>query len=129
MAEEADGEPVEVVGGGGDALAGAVGEGQAEEAGLDAADGFFELVDFIFDDVEDCFGEGGADGALARGPLADHVDEGFLEDDFGAGKVAQAEVADGVFGDLFPEAGLELEEVVVDAGADDGEGVVLVPER
>lgn len=54
------------------------------------------------------------------------MDECFFEDDFGAREVGQFEVGGGVFGDLFEEAGLELEEVVVDSGADDGEGVVHV---
>lgn len=56
------------------------------------------------------------------------MDESFLEDDAGAGEVAEAEVGDGVFCDLLPETGLELQQVVVDAGPNDGEGVVLVGE-
>ena len=46
--------------------------------------------------------------AGAGRPLADDVDEGFCEDDFGAGEVSEFEVAGWVFGDLFPEAALEL---------------------
>ena len=65
---------------------------------------------------------------LADGPLADDVDEGFGEDDFGAGHVAEAEVGGRVLGDLLEETGLELEEVVVDSRADYDEGVVHVCE-
>ena len=54
------------------------------------------------------------------------MDEGFGEDYFGAGEVAEFEVGRGVFGDLFPEPGLELEEMVVDARPDNFERVVHV---
>ena len=60
------------------------------------------------------------------GPLAYDMDEGLGEDDLGAGEVAEFKVGWWVFGDLFPEARLELKKVVIDAGADDFEGVVHV---
>lgn len=56
------------------------------------------------------------------------MNEGFLEDDAGAGEVAETEVRDGIFRNLLPEAGLELQQVMVDAGADNGEGIVLIGE-
>lgn len=65
---------------------------------------------------------------FADRPLADDVDEGLGEDDFGAGHVAEAEVGGRILGDLLEEAGLELEEVVVDSRADYDEGVVHVCE-
>jgi len=66
-------------------------------------------------------------GAVKR-PAADDVDEGFGEDDAAAGQVAQLEVGGRVLGDLLEEAGREAKEMVVDARADDGEGVVHVGE-
>lgn len=59
LAEEADGQPLEVVRVRGHALAGARRQGQAEEAGLDAGDGLFQLVDLVFDYVEDGVGQDG----------------------------------------------------------------------
>lgn len=56
------------------------------------------------------------------------MDKRFLEDGLGLREVAELEVRGGVFGDLFPEAGLELQEVVVDSGSYDCEGVVEVGE-
>lgn len=119
LAEERDGEPVDVARVRADAVAAAGEEGEAKQATLDAGDDVGELVDFVFDELDDLLGEGLAEVALADGPLADDVDEGFGEDDFGAGHVAEAEVGGGVLGDLLEEAGLELEQVVVDARADD----------
>mgnify|MGYP001598884077 FL=1 len=101
-------------------------EGEAKQASLDARDDIGEFVDFVFDELDDLLWEGLAEVALADGPLADDVDEGFCEDDFGAGHVAEAEVGGGVFGDLLEEARLELQEVVVDSWADYNQGVVHV---
>ena len=126
LAEERDGEPVDVAAVRTDAVAAAGEEGEAEEAALNACDDVGELVDFVFDELDDLLGEGLAEVTLAHRPLAHDVDEGFGEDDFGAGHVAEAEVGGGVLGDLLEEAGLELEEVVVDARADYYEGVVHV---
>lgn len=109
-----------------DAVAAACQEGEAEESALDACDYVGELVDFVFDEFNDLLREGLAEMAFADGPLADDVDEGFGEDDFGASHVAEAEVGGWVLGDLLEEAGLELKEVVVDSGADYYEGVVHV---
>lgn len=66
--------------------------------------------------------------SAARRPLPDHVHEGFCKDDLAAGQVAEFQIRGRVLCDLLPEAGLELQEVVVDAGADDLEAVVHVGE-
>lgn len=128
LAEEADGEPVEVVCVGGYSLASVVGEADAEEAAFNTANGVFELVDFVLDNIKDNVWQGGTQTSLTNGPLAYNMDESFLEDDLGASEVSQAQVGDGVLGDLLPQAGLELQHVVVDTGANDGEGIVLVSE-
>ena len=127
VAEEGDDGPVEVGVRGGDALASVGGEGEAEEAAFDLGFEVVELVDLVFDELEDGVGDVAQLGG-AGGPLADDVDERFGEDDLGAGEVAELEVAGRVLGDLFPEPALELQQVVVDAGADDFEGVVDVGE-
>ena len=64
----------------------------------------------------------------AARPLADDVDESFGIYDAGAGEIAEFEVRGRVFGDLFPEAGLELEKVVVYARTDYFECIVHVCE-
>lgn len=56
------------------------------------------------------------------------MDQRFGENDFRASEVAEFEVAGRVFCDLLPEAGLELEEVVVDPWSDYFESVVHVCE-
>lgn len=118
MAKEGESEPVCVSVCGGDAVASGGGEGEAEEFGFGGEDAIVEVVDFVFDEVDDVGGNVVAELVRARGPLPHHVDEGFGKDHFGAGEVAEFEVAGGVFGDLFPETALELEEVVVDSWAD-----------
>ena len=128
VAEEGEDEPVCICVVRIDALPPGSRERDAKQFRLSAELAVGELVDFVFDDVEDVGGHSVAELVGAGRPLADDVDEGFGEDDFGAGEVAEFEVGWWVFCDLFPEAGLELEEVVVDAGADDGEGIVHVRE-
>ena len=128
LAEERQGEPVHVGVCRRDAFAFRCRQREAEEARFRLHFAFVQLVDFVFDDFEDVRGHGVFELAGPGRPLAHDVDEGFGEDDFGAGEVAEFEVAGGVFGDLFPEAALELEEGVVDAGADDLQGVVHVRE-
>ena len=118
LAEEGEGEPVYVCVCGGDAVASRGCEREAEEFGFGGEFAVVEVVDFVFDYVDDVGGDGVAELVGARGPLAYDVYERFGEDYFGAGEVAEFEVAGGVFGDLFPEPALELEEVVVDSRTD-----------
>ena len=125
VAEEGDDGPVEVGVCGGDAFAAVGREGQTEEAAFDLGLEVVELVDLVLDELEHGVGDVAQLGG-ASGPLADDVHEGFGEDDFGAGEVAELEVAGRVLGDLLPESALELQQVVVDARADDFERVVHV---
>lgn len=61
-------------------------------------------------------------------PRSYDVDERFLKDGFRLGEVAEFEVRGRIFGDLFPETRLELEEVVVDSGSYDCKGIVEIGE-
>lgn len=128
LPEEGEREPVHVGVGRGHALAPRGGEREAEEARFRLHFPLLQLVDFVFDDFEDVRGHGVFELAGARRPLADDVDERFGEDDLGAGEVAEFEVAGWVLGDLFPEAALELEQMVVDTRTHDLQSVVHVCE-
>ena len=128
LAEEGQGEPVHVSVGRRDAFALGRGQREAEEARLGLHLAFLQLVDFILDDLEDVGRDRVFELAGTRRPLAHDVDEGFREDDLGAREVAKFEVAGRVFGDLFPEPPLELEQMVIDTGTNDVQGVVHVGE-
>lgn len=128
LPEEGEGEPVHVRIIGRDPLATGRGEREAEQARFGLHPALLELVHFVLDELKDGLRDRVSQLAGPRRPLPDDVDEGFGEDDLGAGQEAQLEVAGRVFGDLLPETALELEEVVVDAGADYVEGVVEVRE-
>lgn len=129
LPEEAQREPVGVAVGRGDALAARGRQRQPEELALGDEFSLRELLGFVLDQVEHRVRDVVPQLAGARRPLADDVDEGFGEDDLGAGEVAELQVRRRVLGDLLPEARLELQQVVVDAGPDDFEGVVHVGER
>lgn len=73
LPEETHGHPVEEISRGADALAGAGGEVEAEEATFDARDSLLELVDLVLDNVEDRLGQRGPQTSLAGGPLAHDV--------------------------------------------------------
>jgi hypothetical protein len=61
-------------------------------------------------------------------PCSYHMYESFLENGFGLCEVPNTQVGRGVFGDLFPETRLELQEVMVDSRSYDGEGIVEICE-
>lgn len=128
LSEEREGEPVHVGVRRRHALAPRGRERKAEEARFRLHFPLLQLVDLVFDDLEDVRGHGVFELAGARRPLADDVDERFGEDDFGAGEVAEFEVAGRVLGDLFPQSALELEQMVIDTRTNDLQSVVHVCE-
>lgn len=103
MSEEGDGEPVDVACLGSYSFAAASGEGEAEEAALDACDYVGELVHFVFDQLYDLLWQCLTKMSLAHRPLPHNVDERLSEYNFGARQVPEAQVRWRVLCDLLEE--------------------------
>jgi hypothetical protein len=104
-------------------------ERESEQPGLNLAHHINQILDFVLDDLEYGIWELMSDMPFSHGPCTYHMDESFLENGLGLGKIAEFEVRGGVFGDLFPESGLELEEVVVNSGSYYSECIIQLCKR